>query len=65
MSKVDPRTEIIKIIILVIDPQHRDSNEAEKANEDIYDVLNWIKPLVSMVYTKIFQRCKGCCKHIY
>ena len=37
MSKVDPHTERITIFIMVIDPYHRYSNEAERANQAIYD----------------------------
>ena len=32
MSKVDPRTERVKIFILAVDTKHRYSNEAEKVN---------------------------------
>ena len=36
------------------------SNEAERANKDIYDDFKLRKnPLVSMVYIQIFHRCKG------
>ena len=31
-AKVDPRTERIEIFIMVVDPQHRYSNEAETVN---------------------------------
>ena len=54
-SKFDPPTERIKQIIMAADPYHRYSNEAKRANQDIYyDFKLKKKPtLVSMVYTKI------------
>ena len=38
---------------MAADPQHRCSNEAERA--DIYDDFKLKQPLVSMVYIKIAQ----------
>ena len=37
MSKGDPRTVKVKIFLIAVDPQHRYSNEAERANQGIYD----------------------------
>ena len=42
-----------------IDTLHRYSNEAEIAKGDISDDFKLKKPLISMVYAKIFQRCNG------
>ena len=47
-DKDGPRTERIKIWITTVDPQHRYSNEAERANEDVYDgfklkITLWLK----------------------
>ena len=36
-SKDSPRTEIIKKNIRAIDPKNRYSNQADRANYDIYD----------------------------
>ena len=36
-SKDGPRNERIVIIIMPVDAQHRYSNEAKKASQDIYD----------------------------
>ena len=40
--------------------QNRYSNESERANYDNYKLK---KNLVSMIYTKIFQRCEGDVKY--
>ena len=44
MYKVDPRTVIIKIVIMAVDPYHRYSNEAERVNKGIYDDFKSKKP---------------------
>ena len=36
-SKVYPRTVRVEIIIMTVVPKHTYSNEAERANQDIYD----------------------------
>ena len=36
--KDGPRAKRIKIFMKVVDPQHMYSNEAERTNEDIYDI---------------------------
>ena len=46
-------------IIMAVDPKHGYSNEAERSDQDNNDDVKLKKTLVSMVYTKIFQRCKG------
>ena len=38
---VKPHAERIKIFILAIEQWHRYSNEAERANQDIYDDFIW------------------------
>ena len=38
--KVDPRTKKNKIFIMVVDPRYRYSNEAETANQYIYEAFN-------------------------
>ena len=59
-NKVNPRTVSVNIFIMIVDPEHRYSNESERASSDIYDDFKLKKPiLVSMFYTKIFQRCKS------
>ena len=46
--------------IMAVDPDHCYSNAAEIANKDICDDdFKFKTPLVSMVYTDIFQRWKG------
>ena len=53
---VDPRTVMIKIFLMVIDPYHRYSNESEKANEDIYDAFKFKKtPFGCDVFYKLIQ----------
>ena len=55
--EVDPRTDIIKIIIMAVDPWHRYSNEAETA--DIYNDFKFKNSLISMVYTKNISALQG------
>ena len=38
---------------MTVDPKHRHSNE------DIYDDFKLKNPLVTMIYTELFQRFKG------
>ena len=59
LTSVDVRP---RISIMAVHPWHRYSNKAERAKEDTYDdfkLKNCKNPLVSMVHTNIFQRCKG------
>ena len=52
--KDGPRTERIKIFLMVVDPQHRYSNESERANSDSYGDFKLEKTtLVSMGLKKI------------
>ena len=52
MYKDDSRTKLIRHLY------HMYSNEAERANEDIYD--NFIlKKRFSMIHLEILQRCRG------
>ena len=45
---------------MAVNPYQRYSNGAERGNQDIYDDFKFQKnPLISMVYTQIFQRFKG------
>ena len=47
----------LKTAIMAVEPKHRYSNEAERAKWDIYNDLKLKNPLVSMVYTNIYQSC--------
>ena len=42
-----------------VDPYHRYSNEAERANRDIYDGFNLNKPFGLHGLYENIQRCKG------
>ena len=54
MPKVDHRTGRAKIFITTVDPQHRYSNEADKANGNIYDDFKLKKNICILdLYLKI------------
>ena len=58
-SKAYPRTVRENIFIMAVHPSHRNSNESDSAKQDIYDYFKLRKkPLISMVYTKVFQNYK-------
>ena len=44
---------------MIVDPSHKYSHEAERANYNIYDDFKSKNPLDSMVYTKVLQSFKG------
>ena len=44
---------------MVVDPEHRYSNEVERASYDIFYDFELKNPLVSIVYAEKFQRCYG------
>ena len=52
--KVDHRTERIKIFIMTVDPYHIGIHMKRKELTKTF-----INPLISMVYGKLLQRCKG------
>ena len=53
--KVDPPTVKVQGCIMAVDPYHSYLNDSERANQDIYNDFQIKHPLVSMVYTPIFQ----------
>ena len=55
MVTSDPRTERIKIFIMAVDPRHWNSNEAVRANQDIYDDVKWKKHFWSLGLFQCFN----------
>ena len=72
-SKVSPRTDGIKIFIMVVDPKHRYLNDSETANWDTYGDFKLKKTTFSLqglyrnisalrtIYNPVWYHLKHCC----
>ena len=59
MSNVYPHTVRVQLFLMAVDPQHRYSNESERAIEDIYDNLKLKNPFELHCLYKLINCFKG------